>query len=166
MKESVLKWWNGMQQRERWVLIVGALVVSLLIFYQLIWFPWHRAIGNMQQSLVAQRKTLVWMQQQADLLEKSGGAVPAAQLKGGDQSLMSVIDQTAKASRVRDAIQQLTPRQNNTQVSVVLESVSFNNWVKWVGVLESQYGVTILQLSAERENEKPDLAEIRVTFSR
>jgi general secretion pathway protein M len=166
MKRTVTNWWLGLQERERRVLLAGTLILALLLFYQLLWRPWHVAIGAMEESLIGLRTELVWMQQQAEMIQDSGGVLPAAQVKGADASLMAVIEQTSRAAGVREAIQQLTPRQNNTQVSVVMEAVSFNRWISWVDRLETQYGVTIIELNAERDNEKPDVAEIRVTFLR
>lgn len=166
MKQSIMTWWKGLLPRERWVLLFGAGLVGLILFYQIIWFPWHHAIGQMQESIVNHRKDLVWMRQQAEFLKKSGGVPPRQDAQGANASLMSILESTAKKSAVRDAIQQLVPRQNNQQVAVVLEGVSFNRWVSWIDNLETNYGVTIIELDAERDSEKPDTAEIRVTFSR
>lgn len=166
MKDSLMKYWSGLEPRERVVLTVGAALVGLLLFYQFLWAPWHKAINYMEAALIDHRKNLVWIQQQSSLLDESGDYVGVEKVRGAEESLMSVIEKSAGTTGVRDAIQQLSPRQNNTQVSVVLEEVSFNKWVRWIDTLQSVYGVSVNQLSAERENDKPDVAEIRVTFER
>ena len=165
MMDFIKNQWQGFQPRERWVLALGVLFCLGLLFHQLIWAPWQNAINFMEQALVGHRTNLTWMRQQAQLLDGSGAAVTQKTLKGRDQSLMSVIEQSARKAGVQGAIQQLVPREQNTQVSVVLEGASFNNWVRWVDALQSEYGVKIAQLGAERED-KPDKAEIRVTFYR
>ena len=165
MKRTLLNFWHGLQPRERWMVGGGGLFAVLLLSHQLVWQPWQNAIDYMEESVVNHRINLVWMQQQAEQLQSGNVQITRSAVRGQDQSLMAVIEQTSRAAGVRDSIQQLLPRENNTQVSVVLEQTSFNKWVTWADTLQNQYGVTIIQLDAERE-EKPDQAEIRVTFSR
>lgn len=166
MQKTFLDFWQKLQPRERIVLGVGAVLVSCILFYSLIWFPWHRAINNMQNALPEKRSDLVWMRQQAELISQPGSIASKATLKGEGQSLMAIIEQTAKSGGVRDSIQQMVPRQNSKEVSVVLEDASFNKWVAWVDILYKDYAVHIKQLSAERDGEKSDSADIRVTFER
>ena len=165
MREAVEKFWHDLQPREKWLVGGGAVFCITLLFHQLLWKPWQDSLDFMEEALVGHRTNLAWMQQQAEQL-KNGGALPEARgTQGRNQSLMSIIEQSARAAGVRESIQQLMPRENNTQVSVVLEGASFNKWVTWIDMLQNQYGVTISQLNAERED-KPDVAEIRVTFAR
>jgi len=106
------------------------------------------------------------MRQQAELV-KNGGVVSAAKrIKGADESLLAVIEQTAKAHKLQKSIQQMVPGRSTQEVSVVLEEADFNQWVRWVDALSKQYAVNIKQLSAERDDERANIAEIRVTFER
>lgn len=166
MKETIINYWKGLQPRERVILSWGSLLVALILFYALIWQPWHKAISHMESSLPALRENLVWMRQQAEVLQNGGASNSGAQVRGREQSLLSVIEQTAKANAVRGAIQQMVPGQSDREVRVVLEGVNFNQWVKWVDVLFRQYGVNVTQVTAEREDDEPNTAEIRMTFER
>lgn len=166
MKELISNYWKGLQTRERLVLGWGGFFVSIILFYALIWQPWHKAIEHMEGSLPALRENLVWMRQQSELLQKSGATSAGSAVRGQGQSLLSVIEQTAKANAVRAAIQQMAPGQSGREVRVVLEEVNFNQWVKWVDVLFRHYGVSIKQVTAEREDDEVNLAEIRMTFER
>jgi general secretion pathway protein M len=165
MFETFLKNWQQLQPRERLILGWGGPLIMVILSYGLVLQPWHAALDHMEKALPFKRADLVWMRQQAELL-KQGGATSGQKFKGENQSLMSVVEQTAKASGVRNAIQQMVPAANNQEVSVVLEEVSFNNWVRWVDTLQNQYGVAIKQLTADREDEQADQAEIRLTFIR
>jgi type II secretory pathway component PulM len=166
MKNWIADYWRGLQSREKLILSFGLVFVCVVFFYQFIWAPWHNAINYMEEALINHRKNLVWMRQQSTMLDESGGKITVERVRGAEESLMSVIEKTAGATGVREAIQQLSPRENNSQVSVVLEGVSFNNWLRWVDSLQSTYGVSVYELSAERESGKADIAEIRVTFER
>jgi len=164
LQTKFLVFWRGMQPRERLILTVGVLLIGGLIFYQLVLKPWHRAINDMQVSVAGIRVDLVWMRQQAELI-KDGGVQIREELKGGNQSLMAVIERSAKSQGVDKAIQQIVPRENN-EVSIVLEEVSFNKWLRWIDQLQSEYGVKIKQMTADRESDTPDTAEIRLTLER
>ena len=55
---------------------------------------------------------------------------------------------------------------NDDQVRVVLDKADFNNWVKWVDELSVRYGINVVQAKADRDDEKPNTAEVRMTFVR
>jgi len=162
---QVAKYWHSLQARDRLVLAVGGVCVVLILLYAYLFQPWHKALNSMEAKLPNLRKDLVWMRQQSDLLKGVGGTAPIAS-KGADQSLLSVVEQTARKARLKKAIQQMTPAQSGSEVRVVLEEADFNQWLRWIDELYQQYGVDIKQLSAERDDDKPNVAEIRVTFLR
>lgn len=166
MKKLISNYWRELQPRERILLGWGGVLVVFILFYALIWQPWHKAIDHMELSLTDLRQNLVWVRQQSEMV-KSGKTTDAVRSrKGQGQSLLSIIEQTAKASAVRQAIQQMVPGQSDDEVRLVLEEVNFNQWVKWVDVLFRQYGVNIKQVTAERDEDQPNIAEIRMTFER
>lgn len=165
MKQQIIAYWQQLQARERNVLVLGCVLVLAMLTYQFLLSPWQKSINYMQTALVDHRKNLTWMQQRAEQLTASGG-VQRVQYQGANQSLLAVIEQSARKFKVNKSIKQLSPVNNGREVSVVLEDTSFNQWVRWVDNLQSTYGVKIVQLSAEREGDKPDIAEVRVNFSR
>lgn len=160
------KYWLGLQSRERIILGWGGLVVALILLYALLFQPWHKALNHMESALPGLRTNLTWMRQQSDAIQASGGAVRSAALKGADQSLLSLVEQTARKARLKQAIQQMTPASGGSEVRVVLEEANFNQWLRWIDDLYKQYGVDIKQVSAERDEDRPNIAEIRVTFLR
>lgn len=166
MKETILKYWQGLEQRERWVLGGGAISVAAILFYSLLWSPLQTSLSFMDTSVQSMRTNLVWMEQRAEQIQASGGVkVSQRTPRGANQSLLAVLEQTARQAGIREAIQRLTPNQKQ-EVRVVLESVDFNRWVRWVDNLYKNYGVDVSSLTAERDDEKPNIAEIRVTFFR
>jgi general secretion pathway protein M len=164
--ETLKRYWSGLQPRERVVLSLGGVAVALIFFYSLIWRPWHLAIDHMERVVQPLRTNLVWMRQQSENLKASGGAGQAKAYQGANQSLLSVVEQTAKRAKVSSSIQQMVPAQNGNEVRVVLEDVNFNQWIRWIDDLFKRYGVDIKQVSAERDDDKPNTAEVRVTFVR
>lgn len=164
--DAIKKYWQGLQPRERVILSGGGVVVALILFYALLWQPWHKAISSMEEKLPTMRTNLVWMKQQAESLNAGGGSLAGQSYAGADQSLLSVVEQSANKAKVDKAIQQLVPSQDGSEVRVVLDGVNFNQWVNWIDDLFKRYGVNIKQVTAERDEDKPNIAEVRVTFSR
>ena len=164
--EQLKIYWQGLQERERIVVVAGGIAVVLILFYWSIWRPWHAALDHMERVVQPLRTNLVWMRQQSENLKSSGGVSPAQSYQGTNQSLLSVVEQSAKRANVSPAIQQMVPAQEGGEVRVVLEGVNFNQWVRWIDDLFKRYGVDVKQVTAERDDDKPNVAEIRVTFVR
>jgi len=164
--DSIKKYWTELQPRERLILAWGGLVVALILLYALLFQPLYRAIAHMESVLPDLRSNLVWMRQTDELMEL-GGNVPVNQAsEGANESLLSIVESTARRAQIRKSIQQMVPVSDNKEVRVVLEDADFNQWLIWVDTLYKRYGVDIRQVTAERDDDKPNIAEIRVTFFR
>ena len=171
MKGMLLNQWRQLQPRDRMILLWGGVIVLLILFYALIWHPWHRAISNMEESLEGQRSSLVWMREQSALLGDGGRSARSAKTyKGANQSLLAVVEQSGRAQKMNEFIQQLAPvagsQGGKERVNVVLEEADFNKWVLWIESLYKEYGVNIVDLNAENDNGKPNVVELRITFER
>ena len=163
---SIKNQWLALQSRERWVLAIGAFLVAVILCYALLLKPWHRALSNMTAALPKMRENLVWMRTQGEALNGGGIDRAAAQFKGAEQSLLSILEQTAKQNGVQTSIQQLVPGDDGNEVRVVMGNANFNKWLTWIDVLYRDYGVDIEQVVTEREDERPNIVEIRATFIR
>jgi len=164
--DSFKKYWAELQPRERLVLGVGGLIVAAILLYALLFQPLYRAIAHMESVLPSLRSNLVWIRQTDQLLERGGNIAVSQSREGANDSLLSVVESTARRAKVRKSIQQMVPAKNNSEVRVVLEDADFNQWLTWIDTLFKQYGVDISQVTAERDDDKPNIAEIRVTFVR
>lgn len=159
-------YWLNLQSRERMVLGWGALVVVVILLYALLFQPLYKSIAHMEGVLPDLRSNLIWMRQTDKLLERGGDLAVNQTPAGANQSLLSVLESTARSANIRKSIQQMVPTQNGTEVRVVLEDADFNQWLRWIDTLYKSNGVDIRQLTAERDDSRPNIAEIRVTFFR
>ncbi|MFT6408477.1 MAG: general secretion pathway protein M [Arenicella sp.] len=164
--DSLKKYWAGLQLRERMVLVWGAVVVAIILIYALLFQPFYQAIARMESALPDSRSNLVWMRQTDELLASGGGIAVSQTSAGAEESLLSVLESTARLAKIRKSIQQMVPTKNNSEVRVVLEDADFNQWLLWVDRLYKTNGVDIRQMTAERDDDRPNIAEIRVTFVR
>lgn len=164
--EEIKKYWTELQARERLILMFGGIIVSMILLYALLFQPWYKALNSMESALPDLRTDLIWMRQQSSALKNGSVKSGAPKLQGQAQSLLSVVEQTAKRAKVSKSIQQMTPAQDNSEVRVVLDRVNFNQWLRWIDDLYKRYGVDVKQVSAERDDDEPNVAEVRVTFVR
>lgn len=165
MIDTIKKHWFGLNVRERWIVGGGGVVALLIVFYSLLWSPLQNSLEYMNTSVQSMRTNLVWMEQQSQVIKSGAGRKQSSTVRGANQSLLSVLEQTARQAGIREAIQRLTPNQQN-EVRVMLENVDFNRWMRWVDSLNKNYAVDVSTLNAERDGEKPNIAEIQVTFFR
>ena len=166
MSNPVTKYWQSLEPRERVVLSLGATFVVIVLFYSQFWQPLQKSLDFMEQSVRSMRVNAVWVEQRSQEFKRGGATSSNTPKRGANQSLMSVVEQTASQARVRDSIQQIVPDQATGEVRVVLEGVQFNQWVLWIDNLYKNYGVDITQLNAEKDDDKPNVAEIRLSFVR
>ena len=170
MKNTIINYWLQLEKRERWILGLGGVLVSFILFYALILKPWHRALSEMSDRVPSLRENLVWMMQASEMVQNGNVVNTVRASKDLNKSLLSVVEQTARTSKVNKFIQQMVPgnniKTNVEQVNVVLEEANFNQWVRWVDDLANNYAVNIKQVSIESETDEPNIVELRVTFER
>jgi len=141
-------WWEALSIRERGLVAGGAALTLALLFYLLFWEPFQADSRRLQRSVAELRADLAWMQQAAREIGRLGGAGepdPADE----SRSLLTVVDQTARASGLGDALRQVAP-QGADQLSAQLEAVEFNQLIAWLGELERDHFVAIVNLSVDR----------------
>ncbi|MBW8306993.1 MAG: type II secretion system protein M, partial [Thiobacillus sp.] len=63
-------------------------------------------------------------------------------------SLMHAVEQRALVSGLRERIESITP-QDASHVRVVLPQVTFDEWIGWLGELQTSHGVRVESASIE-----------------
>ena len=132
-------WWRGLQPRERTLVGGGAIVLLVMLFYLLLWAPLHRELARLRTDVPKAAEQLSWMRAQAGRVNQLRASAPA-QLKGG--GLLSFVEQSATTFNLKQNIKRVEPEGNNA-VRLVVDGVSFNNLVSWLGNLHKQGGVRV-----------------------
>jgi general secretion pathway protein M len=70
------------------------------------------------------------------------------------------VDQTARTAGLGAALKQITP-QGDDKLSARLDVVEFDKLLPWLGALEREYPMTLINLSVDR-TETPGLVNARV----
>ncbi len=145
----MMEWFNGLQSRERYLLIVAAVVVVMVLFYTAVWDPMVSSVSRLEKQVDSAQRQLVWMNNASGEIlarRRSGGAVAPA---GLNVSLITAVETTAKASGVRKAMTRMEP-QGSGKITVELKKVDFDQLIGWVEKLAREYGASVVQFSARR----------------
>ena len=155
------EWFNGLAPRERIMVSIAAAVVVLALIYAAAWSPLTSSVDHLEQSVTEQQALKQWMQQSAAEVNRlrhagSGG--------GNHRSLLAVVDQTSKQSKVAPAVKRIEP-DGQTLVRVTLEKAAFDDLVAWLGSLQRDFAVSVADVSIDRQADS-GLVNVHLTLKR
>jgi len=131
------------------------------LVYAVAWGPLASSVSRLQQSVEEQQALKQWMQQSAAEVNQLRGAAGATD---DHRSLLAVVDQTSKQSQLGPAVKRIEP-DGQELVRVSLEQASFDDMVTWLGSLQRSYGVSVADVSLDRQAESGRV-NARITLKR
>ncbi|MEM9172320.1 MAG: type II secretion system protein GspM [Pseudomonadota bacterium] len=134
-------WFDDLQPRERWVLMIGAVVLTLTLVYAFLLQPFNenyaRAVNDIEnkQQLLADSRRLLKPGNTASV-QTPAGMTPT-------QSLTLVIANTVNANGLGRAYRSSTPT-NDDGIRVSLQDAAFDDVVTWLGQLDRDDGIAVV----------------------
>lgn len=138
--------------REQTVLKALGIFFALLSVLILVVLPLHRFNSAAIADYRAQQETLQWMQDNRGAI----GSSEQKQRAPGD-SLLTLANQSAR--NFGFAFKRYEPNANHG-LNLWLEQVPFNQVVKWLDVLEREYGIVASELAVSRRD--AGMVDVRV----
>ncbi len=151
------EWFNELERREQWIVIVGAATVLLYVLYSSVLAPINDKIGTLQLRNKGAAETLQAIQQGAQEIKALRGASNGS---GRGVNLSKMVDQSAAKFNIR--VSRFQPSGNN-EAQVWLEKVDFNQLIAWLDQMENGYGVAVSNVSMNSAN-NPGTVNARVRF--
>ncbi|MGI5310162.1 type II secretion system protein GspM [Rheinheimera sp. WS51] len=151
MKQQVISWWSGLQVREQRIVALAGVVITIGLFYWLLWQPLHQAKQNKQQAVAAAQLQLQKLQQAIPGLLAAG----TNDIRSGG-SLAQIISNSARSKNI--AVSRMQPQ--NEQLALVLEELSFEQLLPWLYDLQYQHGVRLISIDLT-EADKPGIVKVR-----
>ena len=142
-KEFSLEYLSSLSERERRMLIIGAVAAVLLLIFGIL-VPLDRSVAHEKERLEKKRADLSWMQSVAP--EVSAFAPPPA-TQG--ESLLVIIDRSARESGLGSALAGSEPGSPGS-LSVRLQKASFDTLLAWLARLAQQNGVYVDSATIEK----------------
>lgn len=138
-------WWNGLQLRERQLLLTGGCLMAALAYWLLLWQPLvaareqsRAAVASLQQATVEART------QVTAILASRTLAAPRPV-----RSLFALIDSSARDAGLMSAQTRIEPL-GEDRVRVSMDGVSFDQLAAWLENLDRSEGVDINEWSVDR----------------
>lgn len=137
------KFWQNLNERERWMVIAAGFVLASYIFYALLYSPIVENLENNHELLVEKRSTLNWMKQ----IQPSSIA-NNKQAKLSNSQLITVIANQLKTSNIKFPYQ--LQQTGSGEIQISFDKVPFEYVITWLAQLKENYRFTIKQFNAEK----------------
>jgi len=142
--------YRELQARERLIVAVGAVVVVLTLLYVALWEPFAKAAQRQTQALADERAFAERLEAIAAVVQRAraSGQGPT---QGSGQSLLTLVDQASRLPELGKAPTRLQP-EGEKEVRIWFEDLPFDHLVRWIGILQTRYGVSVSAASITRRD--------------
>ena len=146
MMEKLQGWWQGITAREQRLVFIGAILLLVGFSYWSIWQPLTTRIAERERQVQNQQQTLAWLKEKGEeVLAMQGGSGRQIDTSG---TLEGVVNRTAFNHKIK--IARLQPQGQELQVWI--DSVQFNDLLRWLATLAEQHGIQVQIIEVAREN--------------
>ncbi len=136
-------WFNGLEANERRMLIIGSGLLLVMLLYISIWEPLTSKAETLRVSTTEQTALLTWMRSTAQEVKQLRGRSSQQAKPASGQSLLTLVDRTAKSGRLGTALKRVQP-DGDARVGVWLEAANFDDLVRWLATLETRHSVHVV----------------------
>ena len=136
-------WLASLQERERLLVTWGGLAAAVLLVLGVGVLPLYSAAKSAELRVERKRNDLAWMQSVAGELRAAGPT------QASGQSLVLIVDQTARAAGLAASLRDTQPS-GTGGIRVRLESAPFDVIVAWLGDLARRNGLVVESATVDR----------------
>jgi general secretion pathway protein M len=136
---NVRDWFDNLSERERNLVYAAGALVGVALVYLVLVLPFQTSGKKMAARVAQKTADLAWMQASAPQAMAAAGA---AQAGGGGDSLVVLVDRTAREAGLGASLRDQSPDGNNG-LRLRIEGASFDTLVTWLASLQQQHGVSI-----------------------
>lgn len=129
--------WDSMSERERRLVMICSAIGALVLIFGIL-IPLDRSVAHARARVSQKQADLVWMRGVAPEL---AAATPTA-TGGGNESLLVVVDRSARESGLGSALAGSDPS-GAGGLQVRMQKASFDAMVGWLSRLSQQNGVRV-----------------------
>ena len=146
------QWWRERNAQERRWLSITALVLSLCLFWLLIWQPVLQDRQRLAERIQSQQLAVSSMQQMASEVARLGASEPSRTAPRRDhRSLLALADESARSRGLAEALRRIEP-QGEQRVRMLLEDAQFAAVSAWLETLQFRMGIEVEEISIERRS--------------
>jgi len=135
---NVREWFDNLSERERNLVYAAGALVGVALIYLVLVLPFQTSGKRMASRVQQKTADLAWMQASAPQAMAAAGVAKA----GGGESLVVLVDRTAREAGLGAALRDQSPDGNNG-LRLQIEGAPFDTLVTWLASLQQQHGVSI-----------------------
>lgn len=143
--QRLIGWYDGLGDRDRLALRLLSFFLAAVALYFAAVAPLLGYVDKAEQRLAQERALLAWLSSHA---AEAGAGASGAQGAAREQPVATVVNSTAKENGL--TIRRYEPADQDG-MRVWLEGVPFNAVIKWIVMLEGNYGIRAVEFNVERE---------------
>ncbi len=140
MKDQLIARWLAYSQKEQYFLKVFAFLLLCTVFYALLWLPVQQGRTRLEQVIPEKKAKLIQMRLQAQDIERLRGQFKS--VRSTSASVKAIIDFSANLNAMTPVYTNTSPN-DGKQIEITLTQVNFDNWLKWLESLQSQYHIRV-----------------------
>lgn len=133
-------WYSRQSERDQRVLRWGAIAAGVIVLAGIL-LPLQRSLSQARERVAQQQEDLAWMRQMAPTLAAAGPGPAAAATRPGE-SLVVLIDRSARESGLAQALTGSQPAANGA-MTVRMENADFNLLIGWMSRLVAQHDLRV-----------------------
>ena len=137
---ALSNWYSRQNERDQRVLFWGGIAAGVMVL-ALILLPLQRNLSKARARVAQQQADLAWMRQAAPTLAAAGPGPAAAATQPGE-SLVVLIDRSARESGLAQALTGSQPAANGA-MTVRMENADFNLLIGWMSRLVAQHDLRV-----------------------
>jgi general secretion pathway protein M len=152
----------GLDARQRSLVVSGVTILGILMI-ALIWGSLLNDVERLNSIVTEQQKLEQWMQQASREALQLRGVTSGNSALTGNKSLLALVDETAKQSRLGQAMKRVEP-EGQDKVRIQLDGAVFDDMAQWLEKLELSYNVRVERISVDKLDH-PGYVNARVTLA-
>ena len=155
-------YWAQLKPRERLLLMTCGGFLFLILGYLLVIEPIFTKAAELETSVDKQEQMVRWMKQKSSDV-KQLQRVSRSNGSANKQSILGLIDRTAKAGKLGDSMTRVEPDGSN-RVRVWLEKASFDDVARWLTTLQNKHGLKATSVIIDADENSVGRVSARLVF--
>jgi general secretion pathway protein M len=155
-------WWKSLSERDRHVLVIGAVIVSIFLIWAFVWHPLALKRAQLIEQLDNGRRDLAFVRVAEAEVERLRNAGVRTRADRQGKSLLALADASARGAGLDGVLKRIEPV-GSRSVRASFEFASFDTLMSWVEDLARDYGIQITDFSADRVDAS-GLVNARITL--
>jgi len=162
--EDIQHWYQGLQQRERQLVLAASAVIIITLLYLTIWEPIFKGIESQTQKYQTQLEILDWMLTAATEVRTLQASGATKRRTNNSQPVTLLVEKSAATAGLKPYLRKLEST-SDKGARITIDDASFDQVLLWLNTLQTQYGISVSSANLDRAD-KAGAINARMTLNR